>query len=263
MNIIFYIIIFAMGITFGSFLTLSSYRIPLNQDITHTRSYCPNCNHKLSFIDLIPVFSYLFLGEKCRYCHKKISPRYITIEVLTGLSFLILAYVLGLNIYTLTISSLIEFSIGVLYIVFLFLIASINKEHKYIDKRVLIYGIIISFINVIYQYFTVDNFNTNRIIIYYIFILILTIISIKMLKSNEKGNDITNLLILVIIMNLFTSEITMILTIIFTLLIISIGLLMNKILKKHKNSKMPVAYYMVIANVVVLLIAFAEFIFKG
>lgn len=262
MNIVFYIIIFAMGITFGSFLTLSSYRIPLNQDITHTRSYCPNCNHKLAFLDLIPVFSYLFLGGKCRYCHKKISPRYLIIEVLTGLSFLILAFALRLNIYTITISSIIEFSIGILYIVFLFLIASINKEHNYIDKRVLIYGIIISFINVIYQYFTADNFNTNRIIIYYVFILILTIISIKILKSNDKANDVTNLLILVIIMNLFTAEITMILTIILTLLIVSIKMIIDKTLKKDID-KIPIAYYLVIANVLILLIAFAEFIFKG
>jgi len=74
LNIFFYIILFAMGITFGSFYTLALYRIPKRQDITHTHSYCPNCNHKLGFLDLIPVFSYIFLGAKCRYCKQKIRP---------------------------------------------------------------------------------------------------------------------------------------------------------------------------------------------
>ena len=71
MEIFFYIIIFMIGITFGSFYTLAVYRIPKGQDITHTHSYCPNCNHKLNIFDLIPIFSYIFLGGKCRYCKQK------------------------------------------------------------------------------------------------------------------------------------------------------------------------------------------------
>ncbi|MBQ9659332.1 MAG: prepilin peptidase, partial [Clostridia bacterium] len=68
MNIFFYIIIFIMGITFGSFYTLAVYRIPKGQDITHTHSYCPNCGNKLGFFELIPVLSYLWLGGKCKHC---------------------------------------------------------------------------------------------------------------------------------------------------------------------------------------------------
>ena len=64
MNIFFYIIIFIIGTLFGSFYTLAVYRIPLKQDITHTRSYCPKCNHKLNFLDLIPILSYIFFKEK-------------------------------------------------------------------------------------------------------------------------------------------------------------------------------------------------------
>ena len=63
-------------------------------------------------------------------------------------------------------------------------------------------------------------------------------------------------------MNLFTAEITMILTIILTLLIVSIKVIIDKTLKKDID-KIPIAYYLIIANVLILLIAFAEFIFKG
>ena len=66
---------FIIGATLGSFYTLAVYRIPLNKDITHERSFCPNCNHRLEFLDLIPILSYIFLGGKCRYCHEKIRPR--------------------------------------------------------------------------------------------------------------------------------------------------------------------------------------------
>ena len=107
MNVFLYLIIFIMGITVGSFLTLATYRIPLNQDITHKRSYCPKCNHRLEFLDMIPLFSYIFLNGRCRYCHVKISPRYFIIELLSGVSFLILAGVLKIDVYTLNINIII------------------------------------------------------------------------------------------------------------------------------------------------------------
>ena len=89
MDYILYLLIFCMGTVFGSFFTLAVYRIPLRQDITHTRSYCPNCNHKLSFWDMIPIFSYIFLGGKCRYCKKEIRIRYLLLEVLSGVVFVL------------------------------------------------------------------------------------------------------------------------------------------------------------------------------
>ena len=102
MGAILYLYIFLIGITFGSFFTLAVYRIPLGKDITHTRSFCPNCNHKLGFWDMIPLFSYIFLGGKCRYCKQKIRPRYLILETLSGCAFVLLAYTLNINVYTVT-----------------------------------------------------------------------------------------------------------------------------------------------------------------
>ena len=95
MDYILYIFIFAIGITFGSFYTLAVYRIPKTQDILHTHSYCPKCGHKLGFFDLIPLFSYIFLGAKCRYCGDKIRPRYFIIELLSGLFFMLLSFLMN------------------------------------------------------------------------------------------------------------------------------------------------------------------------
>ena len=111
-QIIFYILIFCIGTVFGSFFTLAVYRIPLHQDITHKRSYCPNCNHKLSFWDMIPILSYVFLGGKCRYCKKKIRIRYLCLEILTGIVFLLFAMSLNINFEIINISKLIYFVFG-------------------------------------------------------------------------------------------------------------------------------------------------------
>lgn len=95
MQIFIYIEIFILGIVFGSFFTLAVYRIPLKQDITHTRSYCPKCNHRLEFLDLIPIFSYIFLRGRCRYCKEPIRIRYFLLELLSRNYFFITCYKYG------------------------------------------------------------------------------------------------------------------------------------------------------------------------
>ena len=97
LNTIIYFFMFALGTVLGSFYTLAVYRIPLKQDITHTRSYCPKCNHKLNFLDLIPVLSYIFLGGKCRYCKDKISIQYPLIEGLNGIVYVLIFFINGIN----------------------------------------------------------------------------------------------------------------------------------------------------------------------
>ncbi|MFT8310417.1 MAG: prepilin peptidase [Sporolactobacillus sp.] len=78
-----------LGITLGSFYNVVGLRIPANQSIITPPSHCPSCGRRLTILDLVPVFSYIFLGGKCRTCHSKISPIYPIIEAATGFLFLI------------------------------------------------------------------------------------------------------------------------------------------------------------------------------
>ena len=103
LNIYIGILVFVMGTLFGSFFSLATYRLPRREDILVTRSYCPNCKHKLGFLDLIPVLSFAFLGAKCRYCKIKISPRYFLLEIINGCIFLGLYLIFG---YTIKLLSL-------------------------------------------------------------------------------------------------------------------------------------------------------------
>lgn len=90
---------FILGASIGSFLNVLIYRIPRKIGITNGRSFCPNCGHKLSFFDLIPIFSYIFLKGKCRYCGGKISITYPIVETLSGFIFLLSFLFFGYSIY--------------------------------------------------------------------------------------------------------------------------------------------------------------------
>ncbi len=84
------------GLVMGSFATMLSYRLPRDLPIFSFQkadnfSACPQCHKRLGFLDLVPFFSWLFQGGKCRYCHKKIPFDYPLIELATC-SLALIAY---------------------------------------------------------------------------------------------------------------------------------------------------------------------------
>jgi leader peptidase (prepilin peptidase)/N-methyltransferase len=73
------------GAICGSFISLLSYRLPLDLDIIVKRSNCITCHHPLGVKDLFPIFSWLASLGKCNYCAAKISFRYPLIEILSAI----------------------------------------------------------------------------------------------------------------------------------------------------------------------------------
>lgn len=86
-----------VGLILGSFLTMLTYRLPRRQSIIIPRSFCPSCQHILAPRDLIPVVSYLLHHAKCRFCDAAIAPRYMLIELITGLATTLLLLVCGFS----------------------------------------------------------------------------------------------------------------------------------------------------------------------
>ncbi len=256
MNTIIYITIFIIGTLFGSFFTLATYRIPIKQDITHTHSYCPNCNSKLGFFELIPVLSYIFLKEKCKHCGKKISPRYIIFEIMSGLTFLLFALSLNINMQT-SINLYIYFIFVILYLTFIFLIAGIDKENIKINKSVLIFGGVISVLYIVYLYI-IEKVSIYRYIIYLAIYVLLTIVQFIITKKKKKENYTIGILTLLTIMIIFTAEYVTINTIIIALFAIAIYLLIykikNKSIKTKATYKLPIGYFLSISNIIVFLI---------
>lgn len=98
MELFYLIIFFILGTVLGSFYNVVGYRLPKGESIIKPKhSYCPNCNHKLGKLELIPVISYLIQKGKCRSCKGKIALFYPLIETLTGLLFSVCYYSFGLG----------------------------------------------------------------------------------------------------------------------------------------------------------------------
>lgn len=114
-TILLYIIIFLYGIVIGSFLNVCIFRIPKQENIVKIRSHCMNCGYQLKWYDLVPVFSYLCLGGKCRSCKQKISVQYPLIELLNGVLYCTVFAVYGISVeallYALLASALITLSV--------------------------------------------------------------------------------------------------------------------------------------------------------
>lgn len=82
-----YIMMFLFGITIGSFLNVCILRLPRGESLIKSNSHCMTCGAEIKRYDLIPLFSWLILGGKCRACKAPISPRYSVVEALTGILF--------------------------------------------------------------------------------------------------------------------------------------------------------------------------------
>ncbi|MBI2612165.1 prepilin peptidase [Candidatus Gottesmanbacteria bacterium] len=90
-------ILFLLGICIGSFLNVVSDRLPRGLTLGG-RSRCDHCKKILGILDLVPVISYLLLSGKCRYCKRKIAWQYTAVEIVTGITFVILYIFFPLNL---------------------------------------------------------------------------------------------------------------------------------------------------------------------
>ncbi len=110
-----YITIFLFGIVIGSFLNVCIFRIPNHETVVTERSHCMKCGYQLSWYDMVPVFSWLCLGGKCRKCKTPISPQYPIVEAVNGILYMVVFAVNGFSLesilYCLFVSALLVLSV--------------------------------------------------------------------------------------------------------------------------------------------------------
>ncbi|MBN1692050.1 MAG: prepilin peptidase [Dehalococcoidales bacterium] len=111
------------GIAIGSFLNVCIDRLPLGKSLVSPPSHCDACQHRLGLLDNIPIFSYLFLRGRCRYCGAHIPIRVFLVEFITGGLFLLAFWRYGLTA---------QFGITALWCCVFMVIIFIDKEHKLI-----------------------------------------------------------------------------------------------------------------------------------
>ena len=91
-------VVFIYGICIGSFLNVVIIRVPRGESLIKRSSHCMTCGAKIRIIDLIPVFSWLFLRGRCHSCGEKISVRYPIVEALNGILYVADLLIFGVNV---------------------------------------------------------------------------------------------------------------------------------------------------------------------
>ncbi|MDD2696797.1 MAG: prepilin peptidase [Candidatus Pacebacteria bacterium] len=147
----FSVVIFLFGLIIGSFLNCVIDRLETKDSFLKGRSFCPNCRHVLSWQDLIPVFSFLFLRGKCRYCRKAISWQYPLMELATGALFvLVFRYFAGDLPYTIY---------GLIIASFLIIIFVYDLKHYVIPDSVIYPAIAIALLYQLFQIWSSGYWN--------------------------------------------------------------------------------------------------------
>jgi leader peptidase (prepilin peptidase)/N-methyltransferase len=126
-----------IGAAFGSFINVVTDRLPAGKSLSYPPSHCDDCQNRLSALDLVPVFSYLILRGRCRYCGAKIPLRVLWVELGSGLWTAFLFWYKGLTV---------DFAIITFYSYLFIVIALIDLQHKLILNKVIYPSLIIALI---------------------------------------------------------------------------------------------------------------------
>lgn len=182
MFIYYLVVTFIFGTVLGSFYNVVGYRLPKGESLITPSSHCPNCNHKLRPVELIPILSYIFQKGKCKNCKQKISLFYPIFELATGLLFATSYVIFGFNI---------DFVISITFISILLIIIISDYQTMIIPDEVLIVGGILLIIELIIKNkFGIWMNLVDAIIAFIIMFLIKKIGDFMFKKESMGGGDI-------------------------------------------------------------------------
>jgi len=121
--------IFALlGAAIGSFLNVCIDRLPEDKSLAYPASHCDACQRHLSSKDMVPVFSYLWLRGRCRYCGASVPRRVFWVELSSGLFFAFTLWHYGLSA---------EFALNAFYFCLFLVLGLIDLDHKLILNKII------------------------------------------------------------------------------------------------------------------------------
>ncbi len=240
MDIYYGVVIFIFGLILGSFYTVVGERLPEGKSIVNPPSHCPNCNHRLGILELIPVFSFLFLGGKCKNCRSKIPVLSTIIELLTSILFLIAYIRFGISI---------KLFIALIFISMLVIVIVSDIRYMVICDEVLITGNILIFILLIIS----TGFKASMMSLIYAVASLLIMLSIKTLgdiifkKESMGGGDIKLMFTFGLVLGIPSSVASIFIA---SFIGLPISLIM---MKKNSSHELPFGPYLSIAAIILLL----------
>jgi len=111
-----YLFAFIFGAAIGSFLNVVIHRVPIGESIVFPNSACPNCGLAIKPYDNIPLLSWAALRGKCRNCKAPISARYIAVELLTALLFVVVYWQVGFDAFLIVALAFVASMIALIFI---------------------------------------------------------------------------------------------------------------------------------------------------
>jgi leader peptidase (prepilin peptidase)/N-methyltransferase len=129
-----YVVAFVLGSIAASFANVCIYRLPLRQSIVFPASRCTSCQHPLRSWHNLPIVSFLALRGRCAFCQDRISWRYLIVESLGGLLYLLGYHQLGLSVHAFAYA---------LLVTALLIVSFIDFAHMIIPDAVTLPGIVV------------------------------------------------------------------------------------------------------------------------
>lgn len=242
---IFITYIFIIGTVFGSFFNVCIFRIPNKESISNPQSYCYKCNNRLTYLDLIPILSWILLKGKCRYCGQKISLRYPLIELLTGILFIIIYNVHGLNF--ITINYLVLTSL-------LIIITFIDIDYYIIPDSMIILGSIFELLfNLTNKGISIRNSIIGGVVCSGVMLILITLIELVVKKEVMGGGDIKLFFMIGLFLGLKLGLLTILLSIYVGAFYGIVTIIYSKIKKQEYNSIIPYGPFISVGAIISVL----------
>lgn len=234
MEIVITILLFLYGLIFGSFFNVVGLRVPKGESIIKPPSHCTVCNRNLTVVDLVPVFSYLFLKGKCRGCGTKIHWIYLIVELGTGLLFALAYYQLGFSV---------ELIVAIFFISMLVIITVSDIAYMLIPNKILLFFLIPLIIGRIFSPLTPWWDSLLGAVVGFGLLLLIAVLS----KGGMGGGDIKLFFVIGMVLGLVPTLLTLFLASIIGTLF---GMIALKKAKKGRKTPIPFGPSIAIAAII-------------
>lgn len=186
---IYSILFFFTGTIFGSFFNVVGYRLPKKESISFPPSHCTKCKKRLGPLELIPIFSYIFLNGKCKKCKTEISIIYPFIELLTGLLFFISYFIFGISL---------ELLISLLFVSLCIIVIVSDIRYMIIPNEI----IIVFYLMILIVKLILNNFNEIPLLLVdsifpFIFLYLIKLFGDKVFKKETMGGGDIKLMLII------------------------------------------------------------------
>ena len=229
--------IFIFGLFIGSFYNVVAMRTLSGEKISNSRSHCTSCNHTLGPLDLVPLFSYIFLRGKCRYCKVKISPLYAFGELITGVTFAFLFWRFGLSL-----ELVVQLALGSMLVI----LTITDLLEKTVPNKIIVVGLVTILI--------LRVLNGEDILFYLLSSLgMFSLLFLVMVLSGDKlgGGDVKLYAVVALGLGVWGSLVSLFLASLIALLVTGPLLVTKKIDRKHQIPFVPFVWIGVLLSYMV------------